>query len=515
MKRIKQILAIFITLLIVAMMCILPVSADTVATVTLQNTNTAVTMLGHTYKAYKIFDVSFNNDKSSYNYTVDTDFAALTGADYDTVSAYNTDELFAFAKTVFTFITTNNITQDAILRVTSSNLTDDGTTQSVEFPFSEYGYYLIYDKYDYADAYDVVSALLLTTVDSNKTVNIKSDMPAVNKVITGVGSNSTTPVATTQTNAVDATIGDHVWFKLGSAVPDTIGYQSYVFQFHDTLSSGLTYDNNAVVYYDNTALSADSDYMLTYNENDRELTVEINSDVIMNGTKGKDIKVVYSAMLNSNAVVYNASNTNSYNTNTVYLTYSNNPSKSSSLASSSTGNTPEVEVRVYTFKMNIFKFTGSGSNKTGLADAVFSLKDSSGNYIAVTLDSGYTSGKYTVDPNTAASAANALVTSDNNGNISISGLESGTYTLTEETAPNGYAKLANPLSVPITVTYDTDGGVASYTNSTVEVENVKKLALPGTGGMGAALFIGIGITLMGIAITVFVIIRCKKSGKAD
>ena len=526
MKTLKRTLAIAVAILMLAMMCAVSVSADPVATVTLKNSNESITMLGHTYKAYKIFDVTFSADHSSYNYTVDPQFENLAGADYATIEALdsNSPALFDFAEAAAAYIATNSVAADATVTVTAQNLVVSGNEQSVTLPLSEYGYYLIYDVYNdalYAGEYDVVSALLLTTVDSNKDVSIKADLPTVTKVITGVGNSAATPVSNIETNAVDATIGDHIWFRLGSSVPNTIGYEKYVFKFNDTLSAGLTYDNNAKVYYNGSELGA-AYYTVSYESG--ELTVKIDSDVIMGvgsflGSYNKPITVVYSATLNSDAVIYDGTDPDAYNPNEVYLTYSNNPLNSGTgiapgdettpgEPTDSTGDTPPAEVKVYTFEVSVFKYTTSNNQNVGLGGAIFTLQDSNGAYIPVTADATV-SGVYEVTPGVTGTAANSRVTSPANGSIKVSGLEAGTYTLIEVEAPNGYSRLVGAANPVITVVY-ANGAVSSYSSPTVNILNSPQGVLPTTGGVGTVIFTVVGIVLMVGAAVVF-IIRKKHS----
>lgn len=45
--------------------------------ITISNPNTSVTIGGNTYSAYKLFDVTYSADKTSYVYTIDPTFTAF------------------------------------------------------------------------------------------------------------------------------------------------------------------------------------------------------------------------------------------------------------------------------------------------------------------------------------------------------------------------------------------------------------------------------------------------------
>lgn len=101
-----------------------------------------------------------------------------------------------------------------------------------------------------------------------------------------------------------------------------------------------------------------------------------------------------------------------------------------------------------------------------------------------------------------AGTENALVlTSNDKGQFEITGLAKGDYSLEETKAPEGYAKLNEPI--PFTVgagTYNSTGGIdyepESNTGDAQKVEN-KKVSIPQTGGIGTLIFGVAGVALMG------------------
>ena len=114
-------------------------------------------------------------------------------------------------------------------------------------------------------------------------------------------------------------------------------------------------------------------------------------------------------------------------------------------------------------------------------------------------------------------------TVDANGYLTFEGLGAGTYTITEVEAPTGYTPVA-AFNVAITATpsltepgWKVDGTAAAATTTnptiikTYEVENVLKVDLPETGGMGTTVFYIIGGILVVLAgALLFAKLRMKK-----
>ena len=145
-------------------------------------------------------------------------------------------------------------------------------------------------------------------------------------------------------------------------------YTSYDFIFHDTLSSGLTFQKGTVeVYVDNKKLdnTENADFTVTEptGEDGGQLTVAMNNfKARQQANAGKEIKVVYNATLNKNAVTNDVTDAT---TNEAYLEYSNDPS------SDDKGQTDKDKVYVYDFEFTINKTDGTNP----LGGAEFTLKD--------------------------------------------------------------------------------------------------------------------------------------------
>ena len=427
------------------------------------------------------------------------------------IKDFNDNEAKAFAKIVAAHLSET--------KTSSTETKNSNVTTGYKIDNLEAGYYLVKDKdnsitIDKEDAYtnyimEVVGAV---------TVEPKSAVPTVKKKIV---ENKAEKDATT------AKVGDVVNFELTGTLPSNYeDYTSYKYEFHDTLSKGLTYNSDVKVYVKNgtdeeveitgytvtpangtatTTPTADTAITVTFA--DLKADTVKTSDTTKSVTIGKASKIIvkYSATLNENAVVGEAGNTN-----TVKLVYSNNPN------GTSTGTTKDDKVTVYTFQLNVTKVDGT-SKSTKLAGAKFKLyyeKDGTKNYATVNLSEGDNKDKITGW--TATETKGTVLTTDNHGNITVKGLKEGTYYLEETEAPAGYNKLTAPVKVDIannpnsiyeleSVEADGKAGTVVKASGTITIANNKGSTLPSTGGMGTKLFYTIGGILMAGAAIVLVV----------
>lgn len=306
-------------------------------------------------------------------------------------------------------------------------------------------------------------------------------------------------------------IGDTVTYMLVADVPaypaDAVntGYQ-----ISDNLPEGMTLNQDSVKVYglaENTPNVAignpinEPDYTLTTVSATRpvdgnpSVTFNLNFtyDEIKDYTK---IRVVYTAKANANLKTIGQDNNVNGNVNTAYLDYNNNP-----YGAGPTWENQTDTAAVYSYGIIVKKVDKSNNNP--LSGAEFMLKKSgeSGEIHFVVEN-----GVYHVA--TAEERGSAILEVGDRGNqmgkLVLSGLDVGTYELTETKAPAGYIKLSAPVTITITDAdssgrVDDGSGSADGTDGYVEltVENGKGFTLPSTGGMGTMLFTAIGTVLMG------------------
>lgn len=262
-------------------------------------------------------------------------------------------------------------------------------------------------------------------------------------------------------DVADSQIGQEINYKLtGTIASNYATFSTYAYKFTDELSSGLDYVNGSVEVYalnGGTYSRIDaSKYDVTCANN--TLTVEFK---VGDGKKGlKDVAgvdantqivVFYKAKLNGSAVIGNApGDTKGGNPNTVKLEYSNNP------YAEGTGQTIEDTVADFAFKLNLNK-VDQGTEK-GLAGAVFTIQSADAN----------TQEKYVASKDAAGVVAGQLVTVDDannlpdyvkftsgeDGKITVSGLDAGSYKVTEVQAPGDAYTKANPFTFTIKADYD-------------------------------------------------------------
>ena len=331
----------------------------------------------------------------------------------------------------------------------------------------------------------------LTNVDNTFNAHEKNEKPDIDKYVQEDSEIGNEKDGWGKVN--DADIDQVVNYK--STITVGVGATNYV--MHDTMESGLTFNNDVTV-------EASDGSTPGYTVKSTGLTdgctfeVVFDNDYIAKLAKGTKLTVYYSATLNENAKIVVDGNDN-----TVYLSYGED----------STWKTNEHKTTTYTWKMDVEKFTQDGENRINLPNAVFMLlrtegvKDSAIKFTDVTKEGGIPT--YMVD---AAGTITEIVTNDG-GKFEIVGLDADTYYLHEEAAPAGYNKLADDVEIVIDSTYDEKNLKATATVSGVnaegfiEVENKTGSLLPETGGIGTTIFYVVGGLLMAAA---FVLLVSKK-----
>lgn len=497
-------------------------AATTVATAnaadnaTLTVSTTDAKFAGKTVNAYKMFSATVSGDGKAVSYTLTDEWkpffknsVGLTGVTdenvndkaNDYVSKLKDSTLVAFATKASNWAQTkaNNITADATATV-SADASNGKYTAT--FTGLGYGYYVVAvpgatlanAKSQYATLVSVHS----TKVDAD----IKGDLPTVDKKVQVDG---------TGKDATDAKIGDTLTFTLTSTIPDMSAYDTYTFNFKDTLSKGLTFGQVKSVKVENVTLTENTDYTVTTPtaSNNNTLTVAMKDfKTKQQANAGKKITVTYTATLNENAVVGGAGNVNS-----AKIQYSNNPS------TNGTGESEPSKVRVFTYGFTVDKYTGDyGENATRLAGAEFTLAHKDGSVISfVQVSAGSATANAVYRVAKAGETDTTTITTPANGKVVFEGLKNGEYTLTETKAPAGYNKLASAIGVKVngqnngtdttnaavTITYNNDNGNdynQTASNGVIPVQNKSGAILPGTGGMGTIAFTVIGVLVIALGV---------------
>lgn len=448
---------------------------------------------GHTYTAYQIFTGTYSAEDNSLS---DLKWGK-NAIGHSTVEAVDDSIVTAL----------NNKKQEgdsALLEYVKTivDITGTGTKiasgASVSVPG---GYYLIKDADDAAyEGKDDAVTLYILKVVSPVTISPKTGVPTVEKKVKD--NNDTKGTETGWIDSADYDVGDTVPFQLTATLGDIANYTTYMIEFQDTMSKGLTFNDDAVImmgtknvtsYFTKTASSsADGTYITFKCDDVKKAGFE--------AATGSVITVNYTATLNSDAIMGSTGNPNE-----VQLAFSNNPNGDGK------GLTPKDKVIVFTYQVVVNKVDENGE---ALQGAGFTLYKK---YPAGTADAD-ADGYKAVG---AEQKGDALTT------FTWERIDDGEYKLVETTTPKGYNTIA-PITFEVSATHDEeadepkltrlDGGqMGSGTVSngliTKDVENEKGSTLPSTGGMGTTVFYVIGsVLVLGAAV---LLVSKKRMGTVE
>lgn len=484
-KKLASFILAFAMVMAIAMPSVVMAADDGSITITGANA-------GHTFEAYQIFTGKVSGNTLSnieWGSGVSDKGKTKLGDAKEKAKGLNDSNSKDFAYAISEYLTTPESsanTQDA-----SGNYVISGLKP---------GYYLVKDKGPITGQ-DSYTKFILQVV-GNKTVAVKKQVPESFKKV--MDKNDTTGTTTDWQDSADWDIGDKVPFQLtGTVASDYKEYKAaYQLVFHDTLSAGLTFDENSVKVYTNDStdpISADQ-YTVTYPATDgHTFDVTIKNVKALDGTV-KKIRVEYEATLNEHAAIGSKGNPNE-----MFMEFSNNPN---STQGGEKGETPKDKVIVFTYKAIVNKKDSSDNPLTGAGFTLY--KRVNGNYEPVTKVLGTENGGTT---------------------FTFTGLDDGEYKLEETTTPEGYNTMA-PIEFKIEATHDETSadpqlntltgnklsGEVLFTPKTTEgtletdVKNYKGSELPETGGMGTTVLYAAG-TLMILAAAAFLVMKKKAESK--
>lgn len=425
--------------------------------------------VGKDYSVYEILKLeSFNTDKGAFSYTIVSgweDFVKTgDGAKYFTVDSQgyvtwksgvstSDDTIKTLAKEALKYAETKSITATA---------STTATAKTVTFTGLNLGYYVVDSS--------LGSICGLTTTKPSAEVNEKNGVPDIKKE---VKENSTGTYG--QTN--DASINDTIEYN----ITITVGAGAQNYKLHDTLSDGLTLNDNSfkVTAKDvkGTAITVNTtDYtkLATPDKGDTFTITFTNEFVEKVGSNGT-INVYYTAVLNENAVIAGNGNPNE-----------------SSLDYGNKHNVEAVPTITYTYEFDLVKTTTSNEVLNGAKFKLYTKKDNTTNYIdlvKVKEENGINYYRPAKNGETAVEIEAGIA--------KISGLDSNTYYLDETVVPEGFNKLATDPSITLNNASNnaTLDGV-KYLNGGIQVINYTGSELPSTGGMGTTMFVTIGSMLV-------------------
>ena len=508
MKHIKKLASLLLVLVMVFALATTAFAEETTYSITINNS-----AKDHTYEAYQIFTGDLSGTTLSNivwgSGVSEAGQTALGDAAAKAETLKTEADAKAFAKAVAPYLTT---------AAGSANTVTDG-----KYVISGLaaGYYLVKDQDGSLTGDNDSYTEYIIQVVGNVTATPKSDVPEVQKKVKDIN-DSTDTTKTDWQDSADYDIGDSIPFQLKATLANNVSsYTTYKVVFHDTLSKGLTYNNDAKVYIDGTETNGFTVTATVNADGTTTLTVSCDDVKALGAGNSSVITVEYTAKLNENAVLGSAGNPNE-----VYLEYSNNPNKSEE-GNNETGVTPKDVVIVFTYKTIINKVDSENKPLTGAAFKLEKLikgKDGAA-------DTWTTVKEFTVDETTTS--------------FTFSGLDDGQYKLTETKTPAGYNTI-DPIYFVIEATHDEtadaptlktlnayltdangnkqtemkdgesvniDLGTVDLTAGSITTTVVNKSGseLPSTGGIGTTIFYVLGGVLV-LAAVVLLVTKKRMSG---
>lgn len=460
---------------------------------------------GETYTIYKLFDATVSADKTSIAYTgtIPPSLKSYFTADKNgyisaTADAKNGDNMSVGLK--------------AALKTWTETATETASAKSdgsaLNFKGLAYGYYVV------------------TTSQGDQLISVDSTMPDV----TIVDKNKSTPSNLEKTATGTATDKS---FSIGETV-------TYTVRFKTSNYSGAGQEAKEILSYTIedtlpdflsdvkvTSIIVDNDGSDTTTTDRADVTTQFtNKKIVIDWydkeksqfkyNNGATITITYTAVVTDKAAIDGNGNANKV-TVTWTTKGSTEPEPDSKLE--------EKEI-IYTYAIALKKVNNKG---VALPGAVFEFPF----YVKSTADKD---GAYIYAGTAEGRGLTNQITTPENGVIVVKGVKSGTYKIEEVTAPAGYNKLTDSVTVKAqktggtttntTVYLDQDGNVVKeevkVTTVKVEIANIAATAvvvvnkagaqLPSTGGMGTTIFYVLGSVLV-IGAVVLLVTKKRMSTK--
>ena len=440
---------------------------------------------GVTYTIYKLFDATVNADGSSIAYT---------GEIPASLNTYFTADKNGYISATEAAKEGANMSEGlkTALKDWTKTVTATATAKSdgsaLNFKGLAYGYYVV------------------TTTQGNQVISVDSTKPDV--TIYDKNSSRPTDLHKTASND-DVSIGDTVTYTVrfktsnyDGAGTDAKEIVSYTIE--DTLPAFLSDVNVTSIIVDNDGndATAGDQHDVTAQFTNKKIVIdwydEDNSKFLYDN--GATVTITYTAVVTEKAAIDGEGNTN--NVTVTWTTKGGNEPGPGKL---------ETKKTIFTYAIALKKVNNKG---TALPDAVFEFPF----YVKSDAD---TDGAYIYAGTTAGEGLTNKITTPENGVIIVKGVKSGSYKITEVTAPAGYNKLTAPVAVEAkktgqistntTVYLDENGNITNTetdkkTEVNVDIPNIAATALvvvnkagtelPSTGGMGTTIFYVLGAVLV-------------------
>ena len=368
-QKMKHMAAALLALITVLAMGVVAFAAESTFSLSINTTS------GHTYKIYQLATGTFT---LSENGSTLSDIEKGSSAKSDTT----VDDITALAGKTGAELGTAAL---ALVDTSEAVGTVTGNGKTIAVNDLKAGYYVVTDEYtDPAADHDgdTLSRAMVTLVKDTEITPKNTTVPSEKKINTGSDKSA---VDSTDVDYNTANVGDNVPYVVESVVPDMTDYTKFYFVLRDTLSAGLTYNDDMKVYIDGTELAA-SAYTVSHGsstkvENGTYIEVVLKNFIQYKDKKGAKIDFIYSATVNKNAVVGDAGNPNTEN-----IVFSSDPTttpegdkdntdKPSGMTEDSnpTGTTPTTTDEVETYLTGIELLKVDATTEEALEGVVFSI----------------------------------------------------------------------------------------------------------------------------------------------
>ena len=463
MKKMKKFFAVILSLAMILGMSVTAM-ATTVnireeANITVENAENATLTYAQVIKADRTTRTGWNfvNDDVAQAYMdafEQTDAQAvleiLTGADVDAAKLGAAQAAAAGHVTFATMANPQTVTEAGIYLVRA---TETGYTYNIMAAYVGFGTVKIDDvSYAYPSLLDATLTAKKTPTTVTKTVDNTDKVTHTGDTLTYTVTAYVPYIAPTDTNKT--------------------------FWVYDALT-GAEYNKDATITLDGNNVTNDYTINWTAGSFSVDLSAMIND---ANSNAGKPVVITYSVTVTSEND-----------------TITNNASAGHEGGSDFGSTTTNV------YEGNITLTKTNENGRVFLAGAGFEVRKDNGTD-ALTFTK-LADGVYKYDPN---GNVTEVVTKED-GTVKIQGLDVGTYTFKEITAPEGYSVNTEDVSATLALGEDETTASAVLTAST-SMKDTKLSALPSTGGIGTTIFTIAGCAIM-VAAAFFFFASRKKANK--
>lgn len=441
---------------------------------------------GETYTIYKLFDATVNADGSSIAYTGEIPASLNT---YFTADKNHYISATPAAKDGANMSEGLRAALKTWAETAAATATAKSDGSALNFNGLAYGYYVV------------------TTSQGEQLISVDSTMPDV----TIVDKNSSAPKDLSKTADSDnVSIGDTVTYTVRFKTSNYYGAgedakEIVSYTIEDTLPVFLKDVKVTSIIVDNDGKDTTTNDQATVTaqfDSNKKIVIDWYNEAENKFwyDNGATVTITYTAVVTEKAAIDGEGNTN--NVTVTWTTKNGTEPGPGEL---------KQEETIYTYAIALKKVNNKG---TALPDAVFQFPF----YVQSTAD---TDGAYIYAGTAEGDGLTNQITTPKNGVIIVKGVKSGSYKITEVTAPAGYNKLTAPVAVEAkktgqistntTVYLDENGNItntetdkktevnvdiATIAATAVVVVNKAGTELPSTGGMGTTIFYVLGAVLV-------------------